>query len=141
MIFIVDDDESVRKAMRRLMKSVGFTVETFCSAEDFLNRAPLEQGDCLILDIRMPGMSGLDLQRELAARGSKLPIIFLTAHEDETVQEMATGAGAVAVLGKPVEDHVLLDAINRARHRNRTGECQVDDACSHGPGTSGERKL
>jgi len=114
VVFIVDDDESVRKAMERLMRSADYRAETFSSAEDFLNRARHEDGGCLILDIRMPGMSGLDLQRELAARGSKLPVIFVTAHEDETTRAQAMSAGAVAVLGKPVEDEALLDAIERA---------------------------
>lgn len=127
IVFVVDDDESVRKSLSRLMRSVGYRVENFPSAEDFLNYSRREEGDCVILDIRMPGMSGLELQRELAARGSKLPVIFVTAHEEEATRGQALEAGAVAVIGKPAEDNLLLDAIDRARHPDRIGEGGSDD--------------
>lgn len=126
IVFIVDDDESVRRSLSRLMRSVGYQVEDFSSAEDFLQYPRREEGDCVILDIRMPGMSGLELQRELAVRGSELPVIFVTAHEDEATRGQAVEAGAVAVIGKPADDHLLLDAIDRARRPDRIEERESD---------------
>lgn len=126
IVFIVDDDESVRKSLSRLMRSVGYRVEDFPSAEDFLKYSRREEGECVILDIRMPGMSGLELQRELAVRGSELPVIFVTAHEDEATRGQAVEAGAVAVIGKPADDHLLFDAIDRARRPDRIEEHESD---------------
>ena len=114
VVFVVDDDKSVRQAMKRLMKSVGFLVETFPAAEDFLISGRQDVPDCLILDVRMPGRSGLELQAELAASGSMVPIIFISAHEDEEAHSRAMRAGAVAFLQKPFEEQALLEALHEA---------------------------
>ncbi len=119
MIFVVDDDESVRSALKRLIRSVGLDVETFASAQEFLRYVPPQGPGCLVLDVRMPGMSGIDLQRMLAARGSKMPVIFITAHEE--VVSLAQKAGAVAVLQKPFEEKAFLDAISTALRRKNSG--------------------
>jgi FixJ family two-component response regulator len=111
VVFVVDDDESVRKALKRLIKSAGFQVETFASAEDFLNYVHRDALGCLIIDVRMPGLSGLDLQSELAASGSKMPVIFITAHDDDQARLRAVKGGAVAFLQKPFEEQALLHAI------------------------------
>ncbi len=113
-VFVIDDDESVRKAVRRLIQSAGLTARTFASAEDFLDAAP-PSPDCLILDVRMPGgLGGLELQRRLAGCGSRIPIVFITAHEDAQTRDGALAAGAVAFLVKPFDDQELLDAVARA---------------------------
>ena len=127
VVFVVDDDESVRKSLSRLMRSVGYQVEDFSSAEDFLEYPRREEGDCVILDVRMPGMSGLELQRELAIRRSKLPIIFLTAHEDEAIRGQAMEGGAVAVIGKPAKEDLLFDAIHRAQRPDGIGQGEDHD--------------
>ena len=115
LVSIVDDDESVRESLRGLIRSIGLGVETFASAEDFARSAQLENTDCLILDVRMPGMSGLDLQRELVASERDIPIIFITAHgSDEGVRARALRDGAVAYLSKPFSEDALLDAVNAA---------------------------
>ena len=114
LIYIVDDDKSVRKSLKRLMKSAGLKAKTLASAEDFLNSGYQDNPGCLILDVRMPGLSGLELQKQLAATGSKLPIIFITAHEDEKAYNAAMAAGAVAFLQKPFDDQTLLSAIHLA---------------------------
>ena len=112
---MVDDDHSVRESLARLIRSVGFGVLVFGSAEEFLARGPGRQPDCLILDIRMPGMSGLELQRELSASNSDLPVIFITAHgSDEQVRARALKAGAVAFLLKPLREEEVLKAIDVA---------------------------
>ena len=114
LIYIVDDDESVRKGLKRLMKSAGFRAETFASAEDFLNSDYHGKSACLILDVRMPGMSGFDLQEHLASSGSELPIIFITGYDDVHARERAEKGGAIAYLQKPLDDQSLFDAISRA---------------------------
>ena len=114
MISIIDDNESVRESLRRLMRSVGFAVNVFASAEEFLNSDRLRNTDCLILDVRLPGMDGLELQRHLAASHSEIPIIFITAHEDDEVRARALNAGAVAYFLKPFNDEDLLNAIDAA---------------------------
>ena len=115
LVSIVDDDESVRESLRGLIRSIGLGVETFASAEDFARSAQLENTDCLILDVRMPGMSGLDLQRELVASERHIPIIFITAHgSDEGVRTRALRDGAVAYLSKPFSEDALLEAVNAA---------------------------
>ncbi len=114
LIYIVDDDKSVRKSLKRLMKSAGLRAKTLASAEDFLNSGYQDDPGCLILDVRMPGLNGLDLQKQLTAAGSKLPIIFITAHEDERVFNAAMEVGAVAFLQKPFDDQTLLSAIHIA---------------------------
>lgn len=117
LIYIVDDDKSVRKSLKKLMKSAGLKAKTLASAEDFLNSGYQDNPGCLILDERMPGLSGLELQKQLAATGSKIPIIFITAHEDEKACNEAMEAGAVAFLQKPFDDQTLLSAIHLAFER------------------------
>lgn len=118
IVFIVDDDESVRKALKRLIKSVGMNVETFTTAREFLSRQHYEGPSCLVLDIRMPGLSGLDLQQELAKAGLTLPVIFITGHGNISMSVRAMKAGAVDFLEKPFDDQVLLDAIQQALERD-----------------------
>jgi FixJ family two-component response regulator len=114
VISIVDDDESVREALQGLMRSVGFSVNGFASAEEFLNSDRLRNTDCLILDVRLPGMNGLELQRQLANSHSEIPIIFITSYEDDEVRARALNTGAVDYLLKPFNDEDLLDAIGAA---------------------------
>jgi FixJ family two-component response regulator len=110
-IFIVDDDESVLKALKRLLNSVSLKVETFSSARDFLDYGYGEKAGLLILDIRMPEMSGVELQKKLAKSGSKMSIIFITAHGNAETYRVTMESGAVAFLQKPFEDQELLNAI------------------------------
>jgi FixJ family two-component response regulator len=118
LVFVVDDDDSVRKALARLIRSVGLNVETFASARDFLARRPHDGSACLILDIRMPGLSGLDLQKELAASGSSLSVIFITGHATIPMSVQAMRAGAVEFLEKPFEDQTLIDAVHEALQKD-----------------------
>ncbi len=111
LVYVVDDDLSVRKSLQRLLKSSGFDVQAFKSGQEFLSEADQNAAGCLILDVVMPGLSGLELQQELLAREYEVPIIFITAHDNATVEQKALNAGARAFLRKPFEDHVLLDAI------------------------------
>lgn len=113
-IFVVDDDESVRRSLKRLMKSAGLKVETFASAREFLNTGGTRRTGILVVDVRMPEMTGLELQKQLAASGAETPVIFISAHEDYQSVEMALAAGAVAFLYKPFDDQDLLAAIYRA---------------------------
>ena len=113
-VVIVDDDESVRDAMEGLMKEAGIEARAFASAEDFLNSELPGQTGCLIADIRMPGMSGLELQQTLNARSCRIPTIFITAHGDAKMRLQAMRAGAVEFLAKPFDDEVLLDSIRAA---------------------------
>ena len=126
VVFIVDDDESVCRALKRLMKSVGLDVRVFTSAKDFLDQGCQNVPGCLILDVRMPGIDGLELQEKLRASGSQMPIIFITAHEDDKARERATRMGAVAFIQKPFEDQVLLDAIYSALPKSSEGEVSPD---------------
>ena len=114
LIAVVDDDELVRVALQRLLKSSGFAVASFGSAEDFLKSGQLPEIACLIADIRMPGMSGLDLQAKLNAQRSATPIIFITAHGDEKMRLQAMRAGAVGFLAKPFDAGILLDRVRLA---------------------------
>jgi len=114
IIAIVDDDESVRFALKGMMKSVGLPAKAFSSAEDFLNSGLLHQTACLIADIRMPGMSGLDLQKKLNAEHCRIPTIFITAHGDTKMRLQALRAGAVEFLAKPFDDEVLLENVRAA---------------------------
>jgi len=118
-IFVVDDDPSVRTAVKRLLASVGLPCETFGTALEFLKRAEHGVTGCVLLDVRMPGLSGLDLQRILRADGNELPIIFVTAHADVPMTVRAMKAGAMEVLTKPFEEQALLDAVNQALERER----------------------
>lgn len=118
-VYVVDDDPSVRVAMERLLKSVGLTVETFASAREFLDQAAPEWSGCLIVDLRMPGMGGLDLQDQLSASQVSLPVIFLTGYGTVPASVRAMKAGAVDFLEKPVDDQTLLDAVHKALERDR----------------------
>lgn len=113
-ISIVDDDESVRQALKGLLRSAGFSADAFASAEEFLSSGQVHATSCLILDIRMPGMSGEDLQERLIASSAAVPIVFISAHGDEDVRARALQRGAVDFLQKPFSDEALLDAIARA---------------------------
>lgn len=113
-VAIVDDDKWVLKSLERLLKSGGFRVKTFISAEDFLQSEKDSRTVCLILDIGLPGMSGLDLQRHLAAENSQVPIIFVSAHDETDMRTQAMSRGAVAFLSKPVNDQALLEAVDSA---------------------------
>ena len=112
VVFIVDDDESVRRALGRLMRSAGFDVRVFASAEEFLDQGCQNIPGCLILDVRMPQMDGLELQERLRTLGSHIPIVFISAHYDLGVREQAMKAGAVAYIQKPFNEEVLLNAVN-----------------------------
>ena len=114
MLAVVDDDASVRQSMGRLIRSFGFTVIVFASAEEFLHFGSLQDTSCLVLDMHMPGMSGLQLQSHLVAAGYRIPIIFITAHPDERARAQALGAGAVDFLPKPFGDDALLSGIRAA---------------------------
>jgi FixJ family two-component response regulator len=114
LIAIVDDDEPFRRSVERLVRSAGFTVETFGSAEDFLERGNLDRTACAILDMKLPGMNGFDLQRRLIARPRPMPIVFVSAHADAVVRANALRAGAIAFLEKPFDDSTLLDALDRS---------------------------
>lgn len=113
-IFLVEDDASVRRALKRLIRSFGYQVDAFASAREMLNTLSTAAPDCLIVDVQMPGLNGLGLQHHLAEAGQKLPIIFITAHEDAQVHQLAMQAGAVAFLYKPFSDEALLEAIHAA---------------------------
>ena len=111
VVSIVDDDASLRRSVRNLLRSVGFRVETFASAEEFLRSAERENTGCLVVDLRMTGMSGLDLLWHLAAANVRVPAVILTAHGDEQIRQRCLGAGAVAFLDKPFRGDALLDAV------------------------------
>jgi FixJ family two-component response regulator len=111
-ISIVDDDASMREAINTLISSIGFNVNEFFSAEDFLKSGEFEEVDCLILDVRMPGLDGLELQRRLTAANINIPIVFITAHYSEEQRRIAMGAGSVAFLRKPFTEQELLNAID-----------------------------
>jgi FixJ family two-component response regulator len=117
MIYVVDDDPSARSALGRLLKSAGFQVKLFSSAQEFLDGGPVEPDAVMILDVRMPGVSGLELQKGLRANESALPIIFLTAFEDPRGRTEAFKYGAVAFLQKPVDEKVLFEAIEKSSQR------------------------
>ena len=118
-IFIVDDDPSIRLALENLVSSIGQPVETYAAAQDFLHDCPRNPAGCLVLDVQMPGLSGLDLQSELSEAGIYLPIIFITGHGDIPTTVRALKAGAVEFLTKPVSDSELLAAIDQALERDR----------------------
>ena len=118
-VLVVDDDASMREVLQSLLESVGLRVETFKTAQDFLDRRPLEGLACLVLDVRLPGLSGLDLQKELTRSGSPIPIVFITGHGDVAMSVQAMKAGAVEFLTKPFRDQQLLDAIQQALARHR----------------------
>ena len=119
MVFVVDDDPSVRSSLKFLMSSVGLQVEGFESADALLKRNPPDAPSCLVLDVRLRGLSGLDFQRELAARNCHMPIIFITGHGDIPMSVRAMKAGAVEFLTKPFRDQDLLDAVRIALEKDR----------------------
>ena len=114
LVAIVDDDELFRRSVGRLIGSAGFSVETFGSAEDFLEHGNLDATACAILDMRLPGLNGFELQRQLITRPRRIPIVFVSAHEDPIVRMNALRAGATAYLKKPFDNSTLLDAVHRA---------------------------
>ena len=124
MIFVVDDDASMREALQRLLRSMGLPVTTFASAREFLQHRGADVPGCLVLDVRLPGLSGLDLQHELAAAQMDLPIIFITGYGDIPMTVQAMKAGAVEFLTKPFRDQDLLDAIQQALERDRVARAQ-----------------
>jgi len=114
LVAIVDDDELFRRSIERLVRSAGFRVETFGSAEDFLERGDLDRTACAILDMKLPGMNGLDLQQRLITRPTPIPIVFVSAHDEAVMQANALRAGALAFLKKPFDNSTLLDALSRS---------------------------
>ena len=126
-IFIVDDDAAVRDALKLLLRSVGQAVETFGSAQEFLDAYSEDRPGCLVLDIRMPGMSGLELQQKLNEKHSILPIIFITGHGDVPMAVEAMQAGAVDFIQKPFRDQDLIDRINQALEKDRANRAALGE--------------
>ena len=124
MVLVVDDDPSVREALSGLIRSVGLQVETFASAQEFLRHPRPDAAACLVLDVRLPGLSGLDLQRELTNSGERMPIIFITGHGDIPMSVRAMKAGAAEFLPKPFREQDLLDAIREALQRDERSRAQ-----------------
>jgi FixJ family two-component response regulator len=127
IVFVIDDDAAMRNALRSLIRSVGLQVELFSSTQEFQKRPPADRPVCLVLDIRLPGKSGLDFQRELAGAGSHPPIIFITGHGDIPMSVRAMKAGAVEFLTKPFRDQDLLDAIQQALELDRVRRQQESE--------------
>ena len=127
VVYIVDDDAGIREALDSLIRSVGFEVQAFASARDFLSSKLPNAIGCLVLDVRLPGLSGLDLQRELTLAGVHIPIIFITGHGDIPMTVSAMKAGAVEFLTKPFRDQDLLDAIHQAIERDRAARRERDE--------------
>jgi RNA polymerase sigma factor (sigma-70 family) len=127
VVFVIDDDPSVRSSLKFLLNTVGLQVESFGSADGFLRKNPPDVPSCLVLDVRLPGISGLDFQRELAARNVRIPIVFLTGHGDIPMSVRAMKAGAVEFLTKPFRDQDLLDAVGIALERDRARREQEKD--------------
>jgi FixJ family two-component response regulator len=123
-VFIVDDDRGVRRAVQDLVESVGLQAESFATAQEFLSKNPTSDPSCLVLDVRLPQVSGLEFQRMLADRGMQIPIIFITAHGDIPMSVRALKSGAVEFLTKPFRDQDLLDAIQQALQRDRAAREQ-----------------
>jgi RNA polymerase sigma factor (sigma-70 family) len=120
LVFVIDDDASVRSSLKFLLSTVGLQAETFDSADSFLHKKRPDVPSCLVLDVRLPGVSGIDFQRELTARNVSIPIVFLTGHGDIPMSVRAMKAGAVEFLTKPFRDQDLLDAVGVALDRDRT---------------------
>lgn len=119
VVFVVDDDSAVRNAIFNLLTSVGLTCQAFANADDFIRNIDRERVGCIVMDVRMPRMSGLDAQKVLAEHGVDLPLIFITGHADIPVVVRAMRAGAVEVFGKPFDNQELIDAVHRAIDRDR----------------------
>jgi len=126
-VFVVDDDADVRGAMRRVLKTVGLQAETFATANDFLQRNLPKGPNCLILDIRLPGMSGLDVQQKLIEGGARIPVIFITAHADVPLAVKAMKSGAVEFLTKPFRNQDLVDAVQQALARDEAASQERSD--------------
>ena len=124
VVFVVDDDGSMRESLTDLIRSVGLRVEAFASAQEFLRSKRLDVPSCLVLDVRLKGVSGLDLQKRMAEGGVEIPIIFITGHGDIPMTVQAMKAGAVEFLTKPFRDQDLLDAIEQALERDRNARAQ-----------------
>jgi FixJ family two-component response regulator len=133
IVFIVDDDVSVREALQSLVRSAGYKVETFASAQDFLASNRPDAPSCLVLDVRLPGLSGLDLQNRMAGANREIPIVFITGHGDVPTSVRAMKAGAIEFLMKPFPDRDLLDAIEQAIKRDQSArqqQAQIEDLCN-----------
>jgi FixJ family two-component response regulator len=126
-VYIVDDDSGVRRAVQDLVESVGLRAESFATGQEFLSKKRTSDASCLVLDVRLPQISGLDFQRILADVGMQIPIIFITAHGDIPMSVRALKAGAVEFLTKPFRDQDLLDAIQQALQRDRAARAQQDE--------------
>ncbi|MBO0720461.1 MAG: response regulator [Blastocatellia bacterium] len=127
LISIVDDDASVRKSLQRLIRSVGYGVKVFASAEEYLKSEHLRHTNCLILDVRMPGMNGIELWRELVADGREIPVIFITAHGNKAARSQALNDGAVDYLFKPFSEESLLKAIQTALNSDNKKQRAVEN--------------
>ena len=127
VVFVVDDDPSVRSSLKFLLSTVGLQAETFDSADSFLHKKLRDVPSCLVLDVRLPGLSGLDFQRELATRNIRIPIVFLTGHGDIPMSVRAMKAGAIEFLTKPFRDQDLLDAVRVALDRDRARREQENE--------------
>jgi FixJ family two-component response regulator len=145
VVFVVDDDEAVRRALDSLIRSTGLRVETFASPREFLRRCPPEAPACIVLNVRLPGISGLELQRELNRNGPHPPIVFITGHGDIPMSVRAMRSGAIDFLPKPFRDHDLLDAIGRGirldRERHAQREELADLRARHASLTPREREV
>jgi FixJ family two-component response regulator len=126
-VFVIDDDASVRKSLSRLLRSAGYTTETFASAEEFLDREHFNGIGCLLLDVQMPGLSGMDLQKELNKADYHMPIIFITGHGDIPMSVEAMKKGAVDFLTKPFDDKELLQAVESAIEKDRQTRAEYDE--------------
>src|SRR5438046_8394772 len=131
LIYVVDDDASVREALGSLIRSAGLEVETFASAQEFLSRPRADVPSCLVLDVQLPGLSGLDLQHELAKADVQIPIIFLTGHGDIPTSVRAIKAGALEFLTKPFDDEDLLEAIQQGTMRDQRARQQHENIAPH----------
>ena len=145
LVLVVDDDASMREALGSLFRSVGMGVELFGSATEFLARGPIERESCLVLDIRLPGVSGLEFQTELAKLGNNIPIVFMTGHGDVPMSVRAMKAGALDFLIKPFRDQDMLDAVAgalRIDRERRASEAQLGALrARHGTLTAREREV
>jgi len=125
-VFVVDDDLSIREALESLLRSAGLSVQTFSSAQDFLARGRADMSSCLVLDVQMPGLNGLDLQSELIAADIQIPIIFITGHGDIPMSVRAIKAGALEFLTKPIDNEDLLNAVRQGIARARKARQHQD---------------
>ena len=126
-IFVIDDDASIRKGLSRLLRSAGYTIETFPSAEEFLRREHFDGVGCIVLDVQMPGLSGMDLQEELSKADYHMPIIFITGHGDIPMSVQAMKKGAVDFLTKPFDDKELLRAVENATEKDGQGRTEYHE--------------